>query len=130
MPYEGRHNKGVWGPFEELTPTGPTRIGTLWQKGKWWLVLSAVVILSLVGGGGGFIYLRQDLPPVESLKSFQPSQVTRVYGDDNRLIGQFFIEKRIMVLLDHIPQDMIHAIVAVEDSRFYEHKGFDLVGIL
>ncbi len=130
MPYEGRHNKGVWGPFEELAPTGPTRIGTLWQKGKWWLVLSAVVILALVGGGGGFIYFGQDLPPVESLKSFQPSQVTRVYGDDNRLIGQFFIEKRIMVLLDHIPQDMIRAIVAVEDSRFYEHKGFDLVGIL
>jgi penicillin-binding protein 1A len=102
----------------------------LWQKGKWWLILSAVAILSLVGGGGGLIYLGQDLPPVEALKSFQPSLVTRVYADDNRLIGQFFIEKRIMAPLDRIPQDMIHAIVAVEDSRFYEHKGFDLVGIL
>ncbi len=133
MPYEGRHNKGVWGPFEELTPrgpTGPTRIGTLWQKNKWWLILSSVAILSLVGGGGGLVYLGQDLPPVETLKSFQPSLVTRVYADDNRLIGQFFIEKRIMAPLDRIPQDMIQAIVAVEDSRFYEHKGFDLVGIL
>lgn len=130
MSYEGRHNKGIWGPFEELTPRGPTRMGTLWQKGKWWLILSSMALLSLIGGGGGLVYLGQNLPPVEALKSFQPSLVTRVYADDNGLIGQFFIEKRILAPLDRIPQDMIHAIVAVEDSRFYEHKGFDLVGIL
>ncbi len=130
MPYEGRHNKGVWGPFEELASKGPTRFGTLWQTRKWWFIVSTIVFLPLVGGGGALTYLGQDLPPVEALKSFQPSLVTRVYADDNRLIGQFFIEKRIMVPLVHIPQDMVHAIVAVEDSRFYEHKGFDLVGIL
>jgi penicillin-binding protein 1A len=105
-------------------------MGTLWQKGKWWLILSSMALLSLIGGGGGLVYLGQNLPPVEALKSFQPSLVTRVYADDNGLIGQFFIEKRILAPLDRIPQDMIHAIVAVEDSRFYEHKGFDLVGIL
>jgi penicillin-binding protein 1A len=105
-------------------------MGTLWQENKLWVILAAVVLLFLFGGGGGLIYLGQNLPPVEALKSFQPSLVTRVYADDNRLIGQFFIEKRIMAPLDRIPQDMIRAIVAVEDSRFYEHKGFDLVGIL
>jgi penicillin-binding protein 1A len=130
MPYEGRHNKGVWGPFEEFTPRGPTRSDTLWQKRKWWFILPAVAFLLLMGTGGGFFYLSQDLPPIDTLKSYQPSLVTRVYSDDNRLIGQFFIEKRIMTPLVNIPEDMIHAIVAVEDSRFYEHKGFDLVGIL
>jgi penicillin-binding protein 1A len=130
MPYEGRHNKGVWGPFEELSPKGPTGFGTLWQNRKWWFILPIVILLPLMGAGGTVIYLGQDLPPIEALKSYQPSLVTRVYADDNRLIGQFFIEKRIMMPLADIPEDMIKAIIAVEDSRFYEHKGFDLVGIM
>ena len=129
MPYDGRHQKGVWGPFEELAPKGPTLHGAFWWKKKWWLLLATMTLLSLIGGGWGIVYLGRDLPPLETLKSYQPSLVTRVYSDDNRPIGQFFIEKRILVPLDQIPQDLIRALIAVEDARFYEHGGFDLFGI-
>lgn len=76
------------------------------------------------------MYLSQGLPPVEALKSYQPSLATRIYSDDNRLIGEFFVEKRILVPIANIPQHLIQAIIAVEDSRFYEHSGFDMIGIL
>jgi penicillin-binding protein 1A len=129
MPYERKHHKGSWSPFEELVPENSRRSGSFWQRQRWWILLVILVVLFLGGGGGGLWYLARDLPSIESLKSYQPSLTTRVYSDDNRLIGQFFIEKRVMVPLDRLPEDLIHAVIAVEDSRFYEHRGFDLYGI-
>jgi len=130
MPYEGRHNKGVWGPFEELIPRSPTRLGSFLLKRKWWVIIMAVVLSLMIGGGGGILYLSHDLPALETLMIYQPSLATRVYSDDNQLIGQFFIERRVMVPLAQIPEDLIHAVIAVEDVRFFEHTGFDIFGIL
>ena len=72
----------------------------------------------------------QDLPSLEPLQNYQPSLVTRVYSDDRQVIGQFFIERRFLKPIQEIPKSLTHAVIATEDSRFFEHPGLDIVGIL
>ncbi len=93
-----------------------------------WSVL-AVTLAGTVVVGGTVLYLMEDLPPLTGLHEYQPSLVTRVYSADKQVIGQFFVERRILVPLDKIPRHMVNAIVAIEDARFFEHRGLDFVGI-
>jgi len=93
------------------------------------LVALAVFGLGLGAVGGTVWYLNQDLPPLTGLRDYQPSLVTRVYSADRQVIGQFFVERRILVPLENIPRHMVNAVVAVEDARFFEHRGLDFVGI-
>src|SRR5437899_12532077 len=93
-------------------------------------------ILTLSAGaiGAGAIagtvwYLFQDLPSITGLHEYQPSLVTRVYAADKQVIGQFFVERRILVPLQEIPKPLVNAVIATEDSRFFEHRGVDFVGI-
>ena len=79
---------------------------------------------------GVFYAASKDLPSVKALREYTPSIVTRVYSDDDRLIGEFYIEKRVVVPLRAMPVYLRHAVVAVEDDRFYRHKGIDYKGIL
>jgi penicillin-binding protein 1A len=90
-------------------------------------VLAAVLA---VAGGAAVWALSRNLPDIGTLRSYQPSLVTRVYADDNRQIGQFFVEKRVLTPLARIPKSLINAVIAVEDSRFYQHEGLDVLRIV
>ncbi len=96
------------------------------------LLLFAVIIIGLLGGGvaGSFWFVSQDLPSLDSLQGYQPSQVSRVYSDDHQIIGQYYVERRILATLADVPPSLINAVIAVEDARFFEHPGLDVVGIL
>jgi penicillin-binding protein 1A len=86
----------------------------------------------LVGGliaGGVLWHLSKDLPALDQLGTYQPSLVTQVYSSDQRLIGQFFIERRILTPVGDIPEGLRRAVVAVEDVRFFEHPGLDYIGM-
>ena len=104
------------------------------RRWRWWkVVLIGLPLILLLGAGGaaGILwYFSQDLPSLEPLQNYQPSLVTRVYSDDRQVIGQFFIERRFLKPLQEIPKSLTHAVIATEDSRFFEHPGLDIVGIL
>jgi len=95
------------------------------------LVLLVVVVIGLLGGSlaGALWYVYQDLPSLDSLEKYQPSQVSRVYSDDRQVVGQYYIERRILAPLADIPPSLINAVIAVEDARFFEHPGLDVIGI-
>src|SRR5262249_46305670 len=69
------------------------------------------------------------LPPVDQLLRYHPPVATRVYADDNTLIGEFYVERRYLVPLDRIPQHVRRAFLAAEDADFYRHRGVDPIGI-
>src|SRR5574339_163360 len=100
----------------------------------WWqitlIVVAALVFGGVLGTGGLLWYYAQDLPDLGQLQNYQPSLVTQVYSSDKRLIGQFFIERRILTPLAQIPEHLRRAVIAVEDVRFFEHPGLDYIGIL
>ena len=90
-----------------------------------------LVLLSLLFGGiaGGYIAVSRSIPSIEELKKYNPSGGTKIYSDEDVLIGELKIEKGIFIPIDAIPQNMVNALVAVEDSRFWKHKGIDYIGI-
>jgi len=89
-----------------------------------------MVVVGVGSAAGVLWYFSQDLPSLEPLQNYQPSLVTRVYSDDRQVIGQFFIERRFLKPLQEIPKTLTHAVIATEDSRFFEHPGLDIIGIL
>jgi penicillin-binding protein 1A len=101
---------------------------------RWWqillLVLGAVVFTGGLTAGGLLWYFSKDLPALDQLGTYQPSLVTQVYSSDQRLIGQFFIERRILTPVGDIPERLRRAVIAVEDVRFFEHPGLDYIGML
>jgi penicillin-binding protein 1A len=115
-------------------PSGPLpEVRTRRRRFPWWQIALLVAVggvgLGLATAAGTLYYVAQDLPSLDILQGYQPSQVTRVYSDDNQVIGQFFVERRILTPISLIPKNFVNAVIAVEDARFFEHPGLDIVGI-
>jgi penicillin-binding protein 1A len=74
---------------------------------------------------GLFLAYESDLPQVSSLEDFEPNIITQVYAADGEMVGDFAIEKRVVVPFRSIPPVLRNAIVAVEDADFWKHIGID-----
>ncbi|MEJ2230107.1 MAG: transglycosylase domain-containing protein, partial [Nitrospirales bacterium] len=99
-----------------------------------WLRIITVATLAIfcigIGGVAGILWIAtRDLPTFDSFQDYHPSLVSRVYADNGEIIGQFFIERRLYTPIDKIPQALTQAVIATEDTRFFEHPGLDIVGI-
>ena len=66
---------------------------------------------------------------VEPWRIIEPPQATIVLARDGSLLGAFGTERRVSVPLASLPRYVGQAFVAVEDKRFYQHDGVDLVGV-
>src|SRR5947208_4878408 len=76
-----------------------------------------------------FTILPRSLPSVKTLETFQPLQGTKVYDDNDELLTELHVERRIFVPLAHIPLTVRDAIIATQDRRFYSHFGVDPIGV-
>jgi penicillin-binding protein 1A len=107
------------------------RLRRTWRGLAPWVMAAGVLCLVAAAAGGAAVWaLSRNLPDIGALRSYQPSLVTRVYADDNRQVGQFFVEKRVLTPLARMPKGLINAVIAVEDSRFYRHEGLDMIRII
>lgn len=75
------------------------------------------------------IVISPALPSIEMLTDYRPKIPLRVYTADHVLIGEFGEERRDFVAIKDMPAVMKNAVVAVEDERFYEHTGVDVIGL-
>ncbi|HDK16580.1 MAG TPA: PBP1A family penicillin-binding protein [Nitrospirae bacterium] len=89
-----------------------------------------ILIISLGAVTGGYFALVRGVPQIEEIKDYKPVKGTKVYADDDTLIKELRIEKGIHASFEQIPEHMIKAVVAVEDARFWLHKGIDYVAII
>ncbi|MDL2231425.1 transglycosylase domain-containing protein [Porphyromonadaceae bacterium OttesenSCG-928-L07] len=97
---------------------------------KWVFILIIFIGIAL----GGFIYsvyigLWGKLPRYEELRNIQNAEASELYSEDGVLMGKYFIENRTNIGFGHITTHTLHALIATEDVRFYEHKGFDRVSM-
>ncbi|QIA64410.1 PBP1A family penicillin-binding protein [Vibrio astriarenae] len=76
-----------------------------------------------------YFYVEKDLPNVDELRHVELETPMQVFSQDGKLIAQFGEKKRIPVQFEDIPQELIDALIATEDSRFYTHYGVDPIGI-
>ncbi|MDM8523627.1 PBP1A family penicillin-binding protein [Desulfococcaceae bacterium HSG8] len=74
--------------------------------------------------------INEGLPRISSLKTYRPATITTVHSDDDRKIGEFYEQRRIVIPMSEMPKSLISAFVAAEDSRFFEHKGVDIPSII
>ncbi|MEE9310327.1 MAG: penicillin-binding protein 1A [Cocleimonas sp.] len=76
-----------------------------------------------------YFYYQPQLPSVDELKDTQLQLPLRVYSNENKLIAEFGQFRRRPVKFEQTPQNLRNAFIAIEDSRFYQHKGVDFRGI-
>src|SRR5262245_49844067 len=99
------------------------------------LLMTCLVALAVVAVAGvtaalwAFEILTRSLPSVTALEKFDPSEGTKVYDDNDELITEFHVERRLFVPLQQIPKALQDAVIATEDARFYSHYGVDPTGI-
>ena len=67
-----------------------------------------------------------DCPQISALDNYNPSTITRVYGADGQGIGDFAVERRLVVGYDEIAPDLRMAIIAAEDGDFNSHFGLSI----
>jgi len=85
-----------------------------------------VVFIGLIAILSSVYFLARNLPSLEQLENYDPDLVTRIYSADGIVLNELFVQKRVFIELDKIPEHMQHAIVASEDRRFYNHWGLSL----
>ena len=70
------------------------------------------------------------VPSTEELQKIKNPVATEVFANDGRLLGRYYIENRSNVSFDQISPNLINALIATEDSRFYHHRGIDEVALI
>lgn len=82
-------------------------------------ILLGLFFASIYYGVFGHLYTKTEL------KEFKNESASLVYSEDGLIIGKFFDENRTNISFNQLPKSIIHALVATEDARFFEHGGVD-----
>ena len=101
---------------------------------KWFWILFAIGILSvtmlfLLASWGAF----GPMPPpqYEYLENPQTNLATEIISSDGKTLGKFYLDdNRTPVPFDSLPENLVNALIATEDARFYEHSGIDAFGVM
>ena len=92
----------------------------------WGLKLALLgVFLLLVLFGLVYVGTFGQLPDSNTLIKIKEPAASEVYSKDNKLLGRYYTENRSNVTFKEISPNMINALIATEDNRFYEHRGID-----
>ena len=98
--------------------------------------IKSLFLIAIIGGtlgvaalAGIYFYIKPDLPSVTVLKDVRLQTPMRIYTYDGKLISQYGVKRRIPVKLEDVPEKLIQAVIATEDSGFYEHYGIDPIGV-
>ncbi|MGE4542662.1 MAG: penicillin-binding protein 1A [Pedobacter sp.] len=99
-----------------------------------WLKMALLSFLGLflagcLALGASYMMVSASLPKVDTLADYSPPIVTTIYSDDAQIISEFAQERRILVPIAKIPRQLVQAFVAAEDSKFFQHRGIDLISI-
>lgn len=79
---------------------------------------------------GLYLYMELALPDVSILNDVHMQVPMRVYSADNQLIAEYGVKRRAPVAINKVPKQLIDAILATEDARFYSHPGVDFIGLV
>jgi penicillin-binding protein 1A len=93
-----------------------------------WISLAAVGVAMLIGAI--FAMYGRDLPNTDQLAQYTPPTISRIYSGRGQLIDEFAQERRLFAPADEIPDMVKQAFISAEDKNFYNHKGYDPVGMV
>lgn len=118
--------------FLKTTPLPPYR--KAWYARPGFYVPASVLFLVLAAAGIYLALIASELKrraATYDLSELEKMESASVILDRNgKIFGQIYVENRQTVPYDQLPRDLVNAVVAIEDNKFYQHGGYDLEGIL
>lgn len=120
-------------PKTETNPGGGAKalLGKLWFP-RAYLMGGVFLTAGATGGIWGSwqnICAGDGCPSIARIRTFELEQTSKLLSFDGRQIAEIGYERRSPVSIHAMPEYVPHAVVAIEDKRFYEHGGFDPIGI-
>ncbi len=104
---------------------------SIWKRLVIWSVklgffagLATVIFVSLV-----YIGLFGRIPTYSDLTSIKNQTASVVYSADNKMIGKYYMQNRLSIDNKNISPHVKQALIATEDSRFFEHEGLDYISL-
>ncbi len=96
------------------------------------LIIIAALVLLISAGIGAYSGILATCPDIDAVNIMPVGQATFVYDSEGNQIQKLNLSSgnRVSISIEEIPLNMQHAIVAIEDSRFYEHNGVDPIGMV
>ena len=92
--------------------------------------MAALLVAGVLAVGLVVVLAYPQLPSLDALTAYQPKIPLRIYTAEGVLIGEFGEERRSVISIAEVPQQLKNAVIAAEDERFYEHPGIDYVGVM
>ncbi len=119
----------------DKTPPPPATPPAPWATPLRWLLwcLGAGLALGLAVALALAIALASaypNLPDISDVADYRPKLPLRVFSVEGDLLGEFGEERRTLTPIAEIPQVMIDAVLAIEDTRFFQHGGVDYIGVI
>lgn len=89
-------------------------------------------LLVLAGLSAYLLYtsVKEGLPEIIKIQDYKPLLVSEVYDRNNKKIGEFSRQRRVLVPYSDIPQTVVQAFLAAEDDQFFEHSGVNLQALV
>lgn len=94
-----------------------------------WLALGSLILGTIIIFGAASLGLLGPMPDFRQLENPKTNLATQIISADDTVLGKFYFnDNRTPISFDEIPTEMIEALVATEDERFYNHSGIDYRG--
>ncbi|WP_405330721.1 penicillin-binding protein 1A [Leeuwenhoekiella sp. LLG6367-2.1] len=106
-----------------------TKSNAPYIRGFWILFFGSfgvLILIFLLASWGVF----GSLPTFDELENPESNLATEILSSDGKTLGKFYNENRTPVKYNDLPQNLVDAVVATEDRRFYDHSGIDLRGTM
>jgi penicillin-binding protein 1A len=106
---------------------GPYKVYIRWM---WRLYFMGIVGLFLLFGGAALEWYGP-MPNLQQLENPRTNLATQIISSDGEILGKYYLDdNRTPITYEELPQNMVQALIATEDERFYEHAGIDWKGTL
>ena len=113
------------GPILKSDPM--TWLRKLFKFGLFLAILG--VLVATISAVGAYFYIKPNLPDIGELRRIQLQVPLRIYSSDAQLIAEYGEKRRTPVSFDELPERMVQAFTAAEDSAFFSHPGVDIRGL-
>jgi len=96
----------------------------------WYLFFAGILTLGLLFVGAAFEWYGP-MPDLQELENPKTNLATQIISSDGEILGKYYLDdNRTPITYEELPQNMVQALIATEDERFYEHAGIDWKGTL
>src|SRR3954471_11879654 len=121
-------------PVSYLTSTYPQRHQRPWYTKPQFYLPAVIALLTVLLGAIYFgivsSQLKAEAATYDLNKLEQMESASVILDRNGKIFGQIYVENRETIPYDQLPGDLVNAVVAMEDNKFYQHTGYDFSGIV